>query len=1302
MVKSGIKYAALTLFLLALLILAGGVWLFNTTAGARALLAAVSAWTPVQIEFSALSGRFADELRLEGVRLRWPGGEAETPLLQLRWQPLQGFRGHLTIEELTLGKVEIQLQAEATPPAEQRPLQWPLVGRTPRQLTGSIAALQIAEVVIHSTAAEPLRLGKTTLRLDWQDGVLSLSQLQAQTPYGTVAGELAAGLVTPTLTAQLHGELIDHRRIQLDLNLAAGEGDELLTGPLQLELSQGKEGTLHLGGELALAASGVQLRDLLFTRNAAAGEVRGQMSYRFDGGSRPLTLQLQLADVDLAPETGVTTALAGILDLAGGPDAYDGEFDLSNRGADWQSLQLAGRLAGNRQELSLRELDGELLSGQLRGAVHLDWSGPLTLTAALQGKNLNPGILSPPLAGQINFDLSSTLHLPPDGTPQLELVARLQQSVLRGYPLTGAVDARLDDGVLRLRRLELHGDGIDLTAKGVLQEKITFAVVLRDLKELLPDAAGAGSAAGWLRWRDGELSGRIDGTGKNLAYAGITLDTATLQLQRPTPASPIALRADLGAIHFQNQRFERLELQGEGIPEQHQLRLALTWPQGQARIEGDGGYQNERWSGKILNFTGHDQELGTWRMTAPATLTAGKKALRFSALELTSARGERLKVSGVYDLLTKKGEVSAEWDDLALDRANPWLAALRLRGATSGTVEGRWSEEGTLRLHGKLVAAGRLQQGDLNLEVRQLAAELSWDERGLVADGDLTLMNGESLSAHLTSPEKGRLALPQRLTLQLDWDGLEPKLFSPWIPPALAVTGKLSGELTAELFPGQRLDLSGKAVFADGTLTWAQQKGKVTVALRQAEADWRWQGKALVVELALVLADYGRITGNVSLPVPAVLPFAMAPAGKLSGRVEGSFKEQGLLSALLPGVLQESRGDLQLDLRLGGSWQKPSLAGDLRLAGAGAYIPQAGIEVRDLSLLAKFSGEEVRILALELSSGKGKLTGEGKLQLQSWKISKFQGSLRGENFLTINLPELRLLTSPALTVSGTTEKLKIRGEIKVPELLVRGRQTQAPLHQHADVIIVDAIQEAPPEPALALDLEVRIILGDRVLVDLAGIDARLEGDVLLNARTLNAIRGRGAIRVVKGSYAAYGMKLDVTRGTLLFAGGPIDQPTLDILALRSVGEVKAGVRISGTLRAPAINLYSEPMMADTDILAYIVLGRPMGSDPGQSDLLMIAAGALLAKGESTVLQDRLRRRIGIDVLDIQAGNGDITTSMITVGKYLNPKLYVSLGHALYTGSNVVGLRYTMSKRWQVESTVGEESGVDLFYTIEFL
>ena len=1307
MVTPVLKYAVLGLLLLALVLFGAGAWLVGSDSGGRTLLAGINRWSPLTIEVETLSGRLIDELRLDVVKLRWPGGEAATPTLRLRWQPRQLLHAELTIEELTLGEMVIRLAPEpsVSVKTDKKPLQWPRVSGLPRRLHASIASLHLAGVVIHRPEAEAQHFGPLSTRLDWRDGILRLSSLQTRTPYGSFSGEVTAGMVTPALALRLHGKDFDAStgldKVDLTLDLSAGKGGEFLAGPLVLDLHTTQQGRVHLNSDLGLATAGVELRNLLLSRSVAAGEVRGRIRYNFDDSVTPLLLQLQLLSVDLSPETTIATDLSGSLDLAGSPDAYSGQFDLSNRGTAWRDLRLAGRLAGDRQQLALSKLDGRLLAGQLAGALNLDWSGPLSLTAALQGAGLNPGVLSPPLAGQLNFDLNSTLLLPPDAPLQLELTASLHDSILNGHPLTGAVSARLDDDDLLLHHLELHGNGIDLTAAGRLQERVDFFVAFQHLEELLPDATGAGKATGWVRWQGGELTGAVNSEGRTLTYAGLSINHGALRLQRQTPKSPISLRADLSVIHYQNWSLDRLEFQGDGLPGEHRLGLALTWPQGKVQVEAAGGYEAGSWSGKILHLAGEEQVQGAWRLAAPVTLLVDDKTLRFSPLELTSERSEWIEIAGTYDRGNGAGEMTAQWDDLELARANPWLAELQLSGASSGSVTARWKEDGALRLQGEIVAAGRLEQGDLSLSVQRLASNFSWDEKGLAALCDLNLAGQSHVSARLTSPEPGQLALPQRLTLQLDWDGLGPELIAPWLPPTLTLRGSLSGALTAELYPGRIFEVVGASTGNNVVLSWKQKRGEVSMALRNADVTWRWQKKTLDVDLALTLVDHGEIAGKLSLPLPATLPVVIVPAGPLRGEVKGRFRERGLLTALLPGLLRESHGDLDLDLRIAGSWQQPMLAGNLQLSSAGAYLPQAGITLRDLSIKANFVDDKVHFPAVKVASGDGQLTGEGELRLQNWQVAEFSGKLDGERFLTLNLPELRIVTSPALTFSGTAQRAKVRGEIKLPELLVRGRQTQAPLRQHADVLIVDAPPSDDRERPLDLDLEVRLLLGERVLVDFGGIDARLNGDVIVTARGNEEINGRGKISVVKGDYAAYGMKLDISRGSLLFAGGPIDQPTLDILALRRAGEVQAGVRVGGTPRAPTVTLYSEPSMPDTDILSYIVLGRPMGSDAGQADLLMVAAGALLAKGESTVLQDRLRRRVGLDVIDIQSGDGDLTTSVITVGKYLNPKLYISLGHSLFTGSNIVGLRYDISEHWQAESTVGEESGVDLFYKIEF-
>jgi len=149
-------------------------------------------------------------------------------------------------------------------------------------------------------------------------------------------------------------------------------------------------------------------------------------------------------------------------------------------------------------------------------------------------------------------------------------------------------------------------------------------------------------------------------------------------------------------------------------------------------------------------------------------------------------------------------------------------------------------------------------------------------------------------------------------------------------------------------------------------------------------------------------------------------------------------------------------------------------------------------------------------------------------------------------------------------------------------------------------------------------------------------------------------------------------------------------------------------------------------MPDSDILAYIVLGRPLGSSGQQTGLLTQAAGVLLSSSQSQALMDQIRNRLGLSTLEVKSGVGTtsspmgykplavtppgtapatqtpgITQTMMTVGKYLTPELYISYGRSLFTGTNLFLLRYDIFKKWQIETQTGAESGADLYYKIEF-
>jgi len=199
-----------------------------------------------------------------------------------------------------------------------------------------------------------------------------------------------------------------------------------------------------------------------------------------------------------------------------------------------------------------------------------------------------------------------------------------------------------------------------------------------------------------------------------------------------------------------------------------------------------------------------------------------------------------------------------------------------------------------------------------------------------------------------------------------------------------------------------------------------------------------------------------------------------------------------------------------------------------------------------------------------------------------------------------------------------------------------------------------------------------------------------------------ALRGDGTIQVEKGRYAAYAQTLDIERGVLRFAG-PIDNPGLDVLAVRKTPDVKVGVQVGGTVQRPLVTLYSDPAMPDTEKLAWLVLGHGL-ENSGQQEfvLLQVAAGALLSQAESVNLQAKMAETLGIDSFDVRAGSSEsLTSTVVSVGKRLSSRATLSYEQSLDGLSQVVKVLYQLSTHVRLEAQAGQPSSFDAFYTREY-
>jgi len=1326
--QSKIIGAALALVLSATAIAAIG-WGVATTPGTRWLLTSAAPLIGVSFSAAGIEGRLLDHLLLTDVRVVTASRKLELDALELHWKPLFMPLGSVAVRQLTLKGVRIQ---DDTPLDDKKPLPaWPRTPASAQLLDVKIERLQVTGLSYRRLQEQPVPASLIEGSLNWQEGVLSVAGLRVISPSGNLSGAFSAGFNQPKLLADLAVApafpLAGMDRFSLRIIPGRESSRGRYIGAFVISGETGARKLLDLTGEVAMARTAFDLRGLRLTSPGRLGVVTAEGSLELKGVEPVMSLQLKGTGLDLAPELKLPTDLSGTLNLAGTPDSYRGTLTLANSSKGWQAAVISTPYRGTRQGVNLAPFSGSMLGGALAGELDVDWRAGFALRGAFSGRDLDPARIDPKWRGKANFDAQGEVAWSGKEPATGRVSGALLESTLHGKALTGELLADFAGDDLSVTRLALQGEGFDLSASGRLKKRLDLAARIGDFSRLVPGSAGTLSGTGWVRLDAGQLSGAMSGKGKRLAFEGARVASADLTVRLDQgPGHPLHVAASLLEVAYDRYTADAVTLAADGTLARHAISATLASAEARAQLTLSAGYRSGLWQGEISRLSGRDVN-GPWRQAAPAAFSVSAGKLFLAPLSLTAGSSERFQVGADLTLNPLSGPVTAKWSGLNLARANPYLSGMQVTGNGQGSVRLGFLPGKRVSLAASATGRGTFTSHGRGITIERALATADGSDQGIRFALELATADGGALKGVFSSPAPFTLALPENGNLTAQSTGLDLALIEPWLPSGTRLEGRMSGRAKGTLLPGERFELSGDAQFSGGVLHRENEAGGLKLGFKAATASWEWRDEALTGALSLALAEKGKARAEFALPLPARYPVAPHRKGALRASLSGQLQEQGMVTALFPGLVRESFGELDADIKVAGTWEAPIAGGTLKLAKAGAYLPAAGIRLKEIQVAAHLEKNLVRIDSYRAVSGSGHVEGEALITLADWRVTGYQGTVRGENFQTIMQPEVRLLTTPDLSFTGTPEKITLRGELRLPELRIVDKKSSASVKPSGDVIREGRVAKAPNGSSLVLDASVRVVLGERVFVKVAGIDARLEGAVRLSMNSLESIVSTGEIRVAEGHYRSYGVDLEIVRGRLFLAGGPLNSPALDVLALRTIGEVRAGVKVSGTLRRPITRLYSEPGMPDVDIMSYIVLGHPIGGNGEQAGLVVQAAGALLTSGQAAVLQDQLKNRLGLSTLEIKGGVGagsgymgykplqvtapgaipadqqsGITETVLTVGKYLTPQLYVSYGKSLFTGNNLFRLRYDIFKKWQIETQAGGgESGADLFYKLEF-
>jgi len=473
------------------------------------------------------------------------------------------------------------------------------------------------------------------------------------------------------------------------------------------------------------------------------------------------------------------------------------------------------------------------------------------------------------------------------------------------------------------------------------------------------------------------------------------------------------------------------------------------------------------------------------------------------------------------------------------------------------------------------------------------------------------------------------------------------------------------------------------------------------------------QGTLLIYEDLDLKADIAGMKANANLTaklehggsVSATMTVSdpNAPAPGLAGSIKAAMPSLAPFGGFVPAVANLD-GAVTADIVVGGTTAHPEFTGNVEATKLQADLGALGIQLREGALRGEARRGGGFTLEGGVVSGKGRLAFNGSMD----EHGEVDVKVTGQDFQAAAIPAANVVITPNLALTGNPKGYLLKGEVVIPHAAINLQklpQDQSP-NVSPDVVVVRNGKEVVDEErakALPLTAMVTVTLGEDIAVTGYGLEATVAGQLTVREAPETPTLGSGQVSVA-GKYEAYGQKLTIEDGRLLFAGTPLDNPRLAITAMRKVDEDQtAGVRISGTAKRPIMTVVSSPDVGEADALSYLVTGRSLsevGSASSSSQSSLNSARQSLGGAGAGLVAKRIGARLGLDEAGVEE-NELIGGSALTIGEYLSPRLYLSYGVGLFEPGEVIALRYKLTKDVGVRIQRGtEETRTGVEYRFE--
>ncbi|GHD63589.1 translocation/assembly module TamB domain-containing protein [Jeongeupia chitinilytica] len=544
-----------------------------------------------------------------------------------------------------------------------------------------------------------------------------------------------------------------------------------------------------------------------------------------------------------------------------------------------------------------------------------------------------------------------------------------------------------------------------------------------------------------------------------------------------------------------------------------------------------------------------------------------------------------------------------------------------------------------------------------------------------------------------------------------------------WQPGRLETSGSADKLVTAELLKlagikavqsdllvGGRWQLKQGATL-DGEVSLARIGGDIRVpasehspahALQLDQLSVRAQARQSQITLdgQVHSSRFGQValSGGTRVDAPAWQVEMGAP---LTVRATGKLPDLAKISPLLSDSLV-LKGSVDFDVSRSGPPSQGVLAGTLNGDNLAIRDGATGVSLQDGKARIKLAQNRVVLDTFTFKGGRGDLSATGQVDLSD-NGADANATITARQLTLINKPDMVLVVSGKGDVRYGKDGLSVTGNLRADHGDIRYRSTDVP--QLSDDVVIVGQKKDVGKPVPLANLQFEVDLGDDFTFRGYGLEAQLSGLLRLRTTPNQSLQGFGTVKVEDGTYRAYGQKLAIERGIVSFSG-QLDNPGLDILAVRQGLSVEAGVEVKGTALNPRVKLYSVPVVPDNEKLSWLLFGHGTDNmEKGDSAVLLQLLNAALSSGNpGESFSDEIFSNLGIDEVGVASDRMEdgTTTQVVTVSKRLNKWLTLGLDKSVNGLKDAVRFTVQLSRRWSFVTRIGtDESTVDAKYSINF-